>query len=121
MTRLTDTCEKEVRELIASLNGLPGFQHEKELMGEVDYLRDSFLDMGFVKKHLEKEIDSLNQRIFKLRCALKRISSPDYAGMDGMIIADMGLKHFTEHFSKSCLAEDDREENEKHVNAKRKK
>lgn len=36
--------------------------------------------------------------------ALEKIKSPDMAGLHGMIIADMGLKHFTECTATMALA-----------------
>lgn len=49
-------------------------------------------------------IDDLIADHRAMREALNRINKPDYGGVDGMIIGDMGLKHFTEHLADKTLA-----------------
>lgn len=47
------------------------------------------------------EIEKLKSQV--LLIALKRIEKPDFSGVDGMIIVDMGHQHFVEHTAATAI------------------
>lgn len=51
------------------------------------------------------DIEYLLGKLEKAMGALKKIKEPDFAGAQGMIIADMGFQHFAQRTSRLVLAE----------------
>ncbi len=53
--------------------------------------------------------DDIGWLISRVKClteALEKISNPDMSSIEGMIIVDMGLKHFVEHTARKALEEE---------------
>lgn len=50
-------------------------------------------------------------RVKRLTAALEKIKNPDMDSIDGMIITDMGLKHFVSHTARKALEDESGNEN----------
>lgn len=57
-----------------------------------------------------KDMEWLISRIKQLEAALWKITTPDMAGVQGMIICDMGFQHFAEYTARRALEGEEEEE-----------
>jgi hypothetical protein len=66
---LTPKREKEIREMIRPTRTYDCEESEAlpELLAEIDYLRDAFLDMGFVKNNLQEKLAVAVEALEKIR------------------------------------------------------
>lgn len=111
MTRLTPEREAEIANSSAGLHGsdVRAFKMITDLLSEITELRKE-KDLAeserieWVKRgeRSEELVSELRAYSTSLESALSRIAEP-VSRIDGMIIADMGLKHFTQQVATRAL------------------
>ncbi len=70
---------------------------------------DAWFDgtVEYVRAFNPSTVTALIEALQRARETLTRINKPDYGSVDGMIIGDMGLKHFTEYSAEIGLKQID--------------
>lgn len=67
--------------------------------------QDEWMEAMHEIDRLENLVKSLCSEKQKMIEALNKIKSPDFGGVHGMIISDMGFQHFAQHTADSILKE----------------
>lgn len=110
------TSRKELDECVDRLRAIPFLltlsyklalldmtNKKEELEQAIESEREDFKKAWFKLTEISASCRALEEENARLVEAIQKIHKPDYAGVDGMIIADMGFQHFAQTTCKLVL------------------